>query len=118
MLVKDFNIKQNNAESWLALDEVENLETFDLEEFRNSFYIGGVDLSKVNDLTAAALLFMKPNSNKKYVYMKYFLPANKIQNSKDSGAEYKDWFKDGLTNLKMMLDWWRIGYTNLKRNIT
>ena len=96
MLVKDFNIKQNNAESWLALEEVENLETFELEEFRNSFYIGGVDLSKVNDLTAVALLFIKPNSNKKYVYMKYFLPANKIQNSKDSGAEYKDWFSDGL----------------------
>ena len=96
MLVKDFNIKQNNAESWLALEEVENLETFDLEDFRNCFYIGGVDLSKVSDLTAAALLFMKPESNKKYVYMKYFLPTNKIQNSKDSGAEYKDWFSNGL----------------------
>ena len=96
MLVKDFNIKQNNAESWLALDEIENIETFDLSEFRNGFYIGGVDLSKVSDLTVAALLFMKPNSNKKYVYMKYFLPANKIQNSKDSGAEYKDWYNDGL----------------------
>ena len=96
MLVKDFNIKQNNDQSWLTLEEAENIETFELEEFRNSYYIGGVDLSKVSDLTAAALLFMKPNSSKKYVYMKYFLPANKIQNSKDSGAEYKDWFNDGL----------------------
>ena len=113
MLCKDFNIKQNNAESWLMLDEIENLETFNLEDFRNSFYIGGVDLSKVSDLTAAALLFMKPNSNKKYVYMKYFLPANKIQNSKDSGAEYKDWYQDGLiirtgefeNDASMVADW-------------
>ena len=30
--------------------------------------------------------------------MKYFLPVNKIQNSNDSGARYKDWLKEGLIN--------------------
>ena len=96
MLCKDFNIKQNNAESWLMLDEVENEEVFDLNEFRNCPYVAGCDLSLTNDLTAIALLFMKPNDNKKYIYMKYFLPVNKIHNSDDSGARYKDWYKDGL----------------------
>lgn len=96
MLCKDFNIKQNNAESWLMLDDIENEETFDLEEFRNGVYVAGADFSLTNDLTAIALLFMKPNSNKKYIYMKYFLPVNKIQNSEDSGAKYKDWAKDNL----------------------
>jgi len=96
MLCKDFNIKQNNAEAWMMLDDIENEEVFDLEEFRNCFYIGGSDFSLRGDLTAIALLFMKPNSNKKYVYMKYFLPVNKIQNSEDSGAKYKDWLKEKL----------------------
>ena len=98
MLCKDFNIKQNNAEAWLMLDDIENEETFDLEEFRNGVYVAGADFSLTNDLTAIALLFMKPNSNKKYIYMKYFLPVNKIQNSNDSGARYKDWLKEGLIN--------------------
>lgn len=96
MLCKDFNIKQNNAESWLMLDEIENEEVFDLEEFRGCHYVAGCDLSLTNDLTAIALLFMKPDSNKKYIYTKYFMPANKIENSNDSGARYKDWFRDGL----------------------
>lgn len=96
MLCKDFNIKQNNAESWLMLDDVENEETFNIEEFRNGFYVAGADFSLTNDLTAIALIFMKPDSNKKYVHMRYFLPADKIKNSKDSGAEYKQWFDDGL----------------------
>ena len=96
MLCKDFNIKQNNAESWLMLEDVENEEVFDLEQFRGCPYIAGCDLSLTNDLTAIALLFMLPQSNKKYVYVKYFLPVNKIQNSKDSGASYKDWLKDKL----------------------
>lgn len=96
MLVKDFNIKQNSADSWLLLEDIESEEVFDLEEFRGCPYVAGADFSLTNDLTAIALLFMKPNSNKRYIYMKYFLPANKIQNSNDSGAEYKDWYDNGL----------------------
>ena len=96
MLVKDFNIKQNNAEAWLMLEDIESEEEFDLEEFRHCFYLGGADFSETNDLTAITLLFMKPDSNKKYILTKYFLPVEKIQNSTDSGARYKDWLKDGL----------------------
>lgn len=96
MLCKDFNIKQSNAEAWLMLEDVENEDTFDIENFRNGFYIAGADFSLTNDLTAIALIFMKPDSNKKYVFMKYFLPADKIKNSKDSGAEYEQWYEDGL----------------------
>ena len=113
MLCKDFNIKQSNAEAWLMLDEIENEEVFDLEEFRGYPFIAGCDFALTNDLTAVTLLFMKPDSNKKYIYNKYFLPVNKVQNSKDSGAFYKDWLKDGLivptgeydTDPTMVADW-------------
>src|SRR5699024_6252537 len=74
VLSKDFNIKQNNATAWLMADDIRNEETFDIEDFRNSFAIGGVDLSKTGDLASARVMMMKPGSHKKYTIQRYFIP--------------------------------------------
>lgn len=98
-LCKDFNIPQKGgAEAWLMLEDVENEETFDLEDFRGSYCLAGIDMSETTDLTACSVLLMKPNDDKMYIYTKYFLPENKIHSKEDneSGANYVEWLRQGL----------------------
>lgn len=97
VLSKDYNIKQNNASAWLTPEDIENSETFDIEEFRNCFAIGGVDLAKTGDLCSARAMLMKPDSNKKYFLQHYFIPESKLSDlSKEDLLKYKDWIRKGL----------------------
>lgn len=96
VLSKDFNIKQNNAEAWLTPDEIANPEIFDVEEFKNCFAIGAVDLSKTGDLSSARALLMKPGSNKKYMLQKYFIPQSKLDAlSEQDRKKYARWVREG-----------------------
>jgi phage terminase large subunit-like protein len=99
VLSKDFNIKQNNSTAWLTPEDLKNEEKFDIEDFRNSFAIGAVDLSKSGDLASARAIMMKPGSQKKYVLQKYFIPEAKLAElSKDDREMFKDWIaKDLIT---------------------
>lgn len=102
MLTKDFNIKQNNAQSWLMLEDYDYpMQTFDLEEFRGSFCLGAVDLSATTDLSNAKILLMKPNDTTKYIYSHYWIPESKLRNSddKEAGAKYQDWAKQGILTI-------------------
>src|SRR3989339_648175 len=65
MLCKDFNVKQLEQGSWLTYNDLNNEATYDINELRNSYAIGGVDLSSTTDLTVALLLLIK--DGKKYV---------------------------------------------------
>lgn len=89
VLSKDFNIKQASVESWLNTEDYMYESVFDLEEFRGSFALAGVDMSETNDLTALTLLMMKPNDSTKYLYTMYFMPEAKLKdgnNDKNAGA--------------------------------
>lgn len=99
VLSKDFNIKQASVESWLNTEDYMYESVFDLEEFRGSFALAGVDMSETNDLTALTLLMMKPNDSTKYLYTMYFMPEAKLKdgnNDKNAGAKYKEWANDRL----------------------
>lgn len=90
VLAKDFNIKQNTASSWLTEQDIQSDDTFDIEEFRGAFAIGGVDLSKSGDLASARALLMK--GNKKYTYQHYFVPASKIASlSSEDKKRFDEW---------------------------
>ncbi|MCM8900609.1 terminase large subunit [Caldicoprobacter algeriensis] len=93
VLTKDFNIRETVAGSWLTFEQINNEETFDIEELRNTYAVGGVDLSSTTDLTCATLLIMKPGSDKKYCIQRYFLP--------EEGLEEK------VTEDKIPYDKWR-----------
>lgn len=100
MLAKDFNIKQNNATAWLTAEELTNAETFDIEEFRNCFAIGAVDLSKSGDLASARVMMMKPGSSKKYMLQKYFIPQSKLETlSKEDQEKFEDWIRRDLITI-------------------
>lgn len=101
VLCKDFNIKQNAAQSWLNIEDYDYKATFDLEDFRGCIALGAVDLSETTDLTCAKVLLMKPEDNVKYIHTMYFIPESKLENSDDrnAGAKYAEWAKDGLITI-------------------
>ena len=122
VLSKDFNIKQNAAESWLNLEDYSYETAYDLEKFRGAFCIGAVDLSETTDLTAAKVLLMKPNDPTKYIVSHYFIPESKLEdsNDKNQGAHYKEWAEMGLLtitegsdiDLSVVADWFYSLYTD------
>ena len=93
-LCKDFNIKQNTAQSWLMLDDYDYpQEVKSLEDFRGCYCLAAVDLSETTDLTNCKLLFMRQDDPTKYVFSHYWIPEGKLQNSPDTeaGANYREW---------------------------
>lgn len=122
VLSKDFNIKQNAAESWLNLEDYDYICNYDLEDFNGSFALGAVDLAETTDLVSAKALVMKPGDPKKYVISHYFIPENKLVESddKEAGAHYKEWAEAGLititegsdVDLAVVADWFYSLYEN------
>lgn len=115
VLSKDFNIKQSNSQAWLLSEDYKYEAKFNIEEFKDAFVLGAVDLAETTDLTCAKILLMKPNDNTKYVYTQYFIPESKLENSPDfsSGANYLEWAKNGYlkicdgneNDLSVVADW-------------
>lgn len=98
LLCKDFNIKQNTAQGWLAEEEFNyRQEVKDLEEFRDCYCLAAVDLAETTDLTNCKLLFMKDGDPTKYIYSHYWIPESKLTDSNDkaAGAEYQEWARQG-----------------------
>jgi len=99
VLVKDFNVIQTVASTWLTFDDANNPETFNLEDFNGYYAIGGADLSRSGDLTAATLLFMD-KQEKRYVTQMYFLPKDSFeQRVHDEKIPYDKWLEAGLLRL-------------------
>jgi len=100
VLTKDFNVRDTVAGTWLTFDQINNEETFDIEEMRNCYAVGGVDLSSTTDLTCATLLLIKAGSDKKYAIQQYFLPAELLeQRVKEDKIPYDKWAQRGLLTL-------------------
>lgn len=102
MLCKDFNIKQNTAESWLSLEDYDyTQEVKTLEDFRGCFALAAVDLSETTDLTNAKILIMRHDDKTKYIFSHYWIPESKLVNSDDAsaGAKYKEWARSGLITI-------------------
>ena len=98
MLCKDFNIKQVDSGSWLTFNELNNETKFNLDEIRDSYAIGGVDLSSTTDLTAAVLLVIK--NGKRYVVPHFFMPRDLVKKRvEEDKIPYDVWIKKGLITL-------------------
>lgn len=79
LLTKDFNIPETSEEAWLTYDEAYNDATFDLENLRGTYAVGGSDLSSTTDLTCATLLVIKPDDETIYAIQQYFLPEDLLE---------------------------------------
>lgn len=77
-LTKYCDLKQSSSMAWLPEQAVLNAcgEHLELEDFRNSYAICGIDLSRTVDLSAAVVVIQK--DGELYVFAKFFLPGEKI----------------------------------------
>lgn len=76
LLTKDFNIRETGTETWLSFEDLNNQNTYDITLLKPNYGIGGADLSKTTDLTAAKVIFMLPNDETIYVTSMYWLPED------------------------------------------
>ena len=107
MLCKDFNIKQNTAESWLMVDDYDYpQEVKSLEDFRGCIALAAVDLAETTDLTNCKLLFMREGDPTKYVFSHYWIPEGKLQKADDvsAGAKYREWARQGYLTISSGYD--------------
>lgn len=122
VLSKDFNIKQNAAESWLNIEDYDYEATYEIESFRNAKCLGAVDLAETTDLCAAKILLMKQGDPVKYIYQHYFIPETKLieNDDKTAGAKYREWINAGYMtvtegndiDLAVVADWFYKLYEN------
>lgn len=96
-LTKYCNIKQSSTQAWLPYDVVDAVSGGDykLEDFRNCYCVGGIDLSQTTDLTACCIVIEK--DGRLYTFAKFFMPANKIDElSEREGVPYRIYVQQGL----------------------
>lgn len=96
-LTKYCNIKQNSSQAWLEAQVVERAggEQLRLEDFRGTYCVGGIDLSRTTDLTACCIVIER--EGRLNVFAQFFLPAERIQEATDrDGLPYQAYIERGL----------------------
>ena len=96
-ITKYCNIKQNSSVAWLPTQLVDAAcgSPFALEEFRNCYCVGGIDLSQTRDLTACCVIVEKDGVL--HVFMKFFLPREKIDEAIErDGVPYNAYIARGI----------------------
>ena len=99
-LCKYCNLKQNSSQAWLDAHVVENMcgDSLNLEHFRSSYCVAGIDLSQTTDLTAATVVIEK--DGELYVFAKFWLPAEKIDEAiARDGVPYNIYVQRGFLEL-------------------
>lgn len=99
-LTKYCNIKQNSSQAWLPSAAIERASGLPLrlDDFRNTYCVGGIDLSRTTDLTACVVVIEK--NARLYVFAQFFLPAEKIEEATArDGIPYAAYVKRGLLTL-------------------
>jgi len=74
-------IKQNSSLAWLDTTTVERCfgAPLNLEDFRSSYCVAGIDLSQTTDLTSAVVVIEK--GGELYVFAKFWLPSERIDDA-------------------------------------
>ena len=96
-ITKYCNIKQNSSQAWLSTQTIDKTicDELKLEDFRNCYCVGGIDLSQTTDLTACNIVIEKNGTL--YVFSQFFLPAGKIDEaSARDGLPYRTYIQRGL----------------------
>ena len=95
-LTKYCNIKQNSSVAWLEYGIVDAASAHaSLEDFRDCYAVGGIDLSQTTDLTAASIIVERDGVL--YAFCKFFMPRNLIEaaTARD-GVPYDIFIKQGV----------------------
>lgn len=90
-------LKQNSSQAWLSAEVVQSAsgKEITLEDLRDSYCVGGIDLSRTTDLTSCCIVVEK--NGELYVVSKFFLPTEKIQEATATdGLPYQAYIQRGL----------------------
>lgn len=96
-MTKYCNIKQSSVSAWIPYDVVDAVSgaQYRLEDFRQSYAVGGIDLSQTTDLTACCVVIER--AGKLYTFAQFFMPANKIHELQErEGVPYQLYVSQGL----------------------
>ena len=98
-LTKYCNIKQNSSVAWLEYDIVNGAGVEKtLEDFRDCYAVGGIDLSQTTDLTAASVIIQKDGVL--YAFTQFFMPRDRVETLQATdGVPYDIFVKKGLVTL-------------------
>lgn len=99
-ITKYCNLKQNSSLAWLDTQTVNKCfgDPLNLEDFRSSYAVAGIDLSQTTDLTAATLVIER--NGQLYVFAKFWLPAEKIDEATArDGLPYNIYIERGFLEL-------------------
>lgn len=102
LLVKDFNVQENAAASWLPWAVLKNETVAEADYLNHTYAIGGCDLSATTDLTCATLLIRRPEDPQFYVLQQYFLPKARVEQVEHQGrkeAPSRLWAQQGWLTL-------------------
>ena len=98
--VKYCNLKQNSSQAWLPVQAVEKASCQELrmEDFADTYCVGGIDLSQTTDLTSACLVIERDGIE--YVISHFWLPAEKIDDATArDGLPYREMIAKGFLSL-------------------
>lgn len=95
-LTKYCNIKQNSSVAWLEYQVVDAAGVdLTLEDFRDCYAVGGIDLSQTTDLTAATVIIEKDGVL--YSFTQFFMPSGCIEKMQAlDGMPYDIFVKKGI----------------------
>lgn len=98
-LTKYCNIKQNSCVAWLEYTLVDKAsEESELEDFRDCYAVGGIDLSQTTDLTAASIVVEKDGIL--HAFTQFFMPRNRLESLQATdGVPYDVFVKKGVLTL-------------------
>ena len=99
LLCKSFNVRQNSRHAWLTFDTLNNEETYtddELLKFKNTVVIGGLDLSRVNDLTAFTTMLFDVERQKIVVKTQYWATRKYLDSDVNQRIPLRTWEKLGL----------------------
>lgn len=80
-MTKFCNIKQNSAVAWLdywdVMKCVHEENPLSLEDFKGCYCVGGIDLSRTTDLTAASIVINRDGIN--HIFTRFYMPQKRYE---------------------------------------
>ena len=97
LVCKEFNIRETSSEAWLNFEDLNNTATFDVTKIKPRYFIGGTDLSKTTDLTAAVALFADGETDMLYAMSMFWIPEYLVERHvREDKIPYDKWIEKGL----------------------
>ena len=99
-LTKYCNIKQNSSLAWFKTSDIAKAfgNSLTLEDFRDCYCLGGIDLSQTTDLTACCVLIQRDDVL--YAFVHFFLPSEVLADATArDGIPYSIMAQRGLLTL-------------------